>query len=159
MLYRGGHASPEGLRNLKEMGIQIIIDLRGENRRDRRLTQELGMQYEAIGGHCFHPTNRQFAKFLAIVDNNPGEKIFVGCRLGDDRTGMAVAAFRMANQGWPPEAALAETRANGFNWFRQMICPVLARYERHSPERYASSPVFQKERQLYPPPERIASKQ
>ena len=53
MLYRGGHASPEGLRNLKEMGIQIIIDLRGENRRDRRLTQELGMQYEAIGGHCF----------------------------------------------------------------------------------------------------------
>jgi len=40
-----------------------------------------------------------------------------------------------------------------------VICPALARYEKHFPERYATSPVFGGERQLYALPERIASQQ
>jgi len=53
ILYRGAQASPEGLGNLKEMGIQIIVDLRGRNHGDERRVEGLGMQYVPIGGTCF----------------------------------------------------------------------------------------------------------
>ena len=52
-LYRGAHASPEGLRSLKEMGIQIVIDLRGRKHRDEGRVEQLGMEYVHIGGTCF----------------------------------------------------------------------------------------------------------
>jgi hypothetical protein len=35
-----------------------------------------------------------------LIQENPQEKIFVHRRLGDDRTGMAMAAYRMAIEGW-----------------------------------------------------------
>ena len=152
-LYRGGNPSPEGLRKLREMGIAIVVDLRGENRREQNLVEKLGMRYTAIGGHCFDPTNAQYAGFLAVVDNNPGKEIFVHCRLGDDRTGMAVAAFRMADQGWSPEAAMEEMRAYGFNSFHHVICPFLARYEEDFPRTYASAPDFAAARRVHPPRE------
>lgn len=154
-LYRGGSPSPEGLRKLKEIGIAIDIDLRGENHREQDLAEKLGMQYTAIGGNCFAPSNTQFARFLAVIDNNPGKKVFVHCRLGDDRTGMAVAAFRMANQGWTPEAAMEEMHAYGFDKFHHVICLFLARYEANFPRTYASAPDFAAVRLLHPPRESL----
>jgi len=36
------------------------------------------------------------------------EKVFVHCRFGDDRTGVFVAAYRMAFDGWPAQQAMEE---------------------------------------------------
>lgn len=161
ILYRGAQASPEGLGNLKEMGIQIIVDLRGRNHGDERRVEGLGMQYVPIGGTCFPQRDSKYAQFLAVVDKSPGKKIFVECRLGDDRTGMAVAPFRMANQDWSAQEAMEEMRAFGFAKIHHIMCPFLARYENHFPQRYATSGAFADERKSYPPgaSRSIASKQ
>jgi len=158
-LYRGAHASPEGLRNLKEMGIQIVIDLRGRKHRDERRVEQLGMEYVHIGGTCFPQSDKKYAKFLEVVDTNPDKRIFVECTLGDDRTGMAIAAFRMANQGYTPEEAMEEMRAYGFNKFHHFMCWSLARYENHFPQTYATHPAFSEDRKFYPPPQPVATSQ
>jgi protein-tyrosine phosphatase len=60
------------------------------------------MRYVALPWRCFWPRDEHFAQFLTLLRANPGKKVFVHCRVGDDRTGMDIAAYRMAEQGWSP---------------------------------------------------------
>lgn len=141
-LYRGGLPSPSGLTELHKKGIAIVVDMRGRNRAEQRLATELGMDYVAIPSHCPFPTDHSYAEFLKVVEQNPGKKIFVHCRLGDDRTGMAVAAYRMAEEGWSADAAMKEMQAFGFTPIHRMICPRMAEYERSFPERLKKETAF-----------------
>ena len=52
------------------------------------------------------------ARFLKIIEENPDKKIFVHCRVGVDRTGVAVASYRIAKEGWSPEEAMKENAAS-----------------------------------------------
>ena len=83
------------------------------------------------------------ARFLAVLRQNPGKKVFVHCATGDDRTGMEIAAYRMAEQGWTSQEARKEMEAFGFNFFHRRICTRLGSYETHFPDRLATSPAFQ----------------
>ena len=141
-LYRGGQPTKEGFRNLRKMGIAIVVDLRGSRDGERRLVTELGMKYVPLSWRCYHPRDEAFARFLMLIRENPGKRIFVHCRVGDDRTGMDIAAYRMAEQGWTPEEAKREMEAYGVNWFHRRICPGLTSYEEKFPERFKTSPAF-----------------
>jgi protein tyrosine/serine phosphatase len=79
---------------------------------------------------------------LRFVRENPQKKIFVHCRLGDDRTGMMIAAYRMAAQGWTADEALSEMERFGFSGAHHFICPTLASYEKNFPKHLRSDPVF-----------------
>ena len=83
------------LEALAKMGIDIIVDV-GSDKRERQEATRLGMQYVSIPWHCYHKRDEVFARFLRLVRENPDKKVFVHCRFGDDRTGMMVAAFRIA---------------------------------------------------------------
>ena len=83
-----------------------------------------------------------FAKFLRVLRENSGKKAFVHCRLGDDRTGMAVAAYRMAEEGWTAEEAMKEMKAFGFTTMHHAMCPGLAGYEESFPQRFKTSRAF-----------------
>ncbi|MBZ5598094.1 MAG: protein tyrosine phosphatase family protein [Acidobacteriia bacterium] len=146
-LYRGGQPTKEGFRNLAKSGINIVVDLRGSRASERQVVTGLGMKYVALPWHCYSPHDEHFAQFLSLLRQNPGKKVFVHCRQGDDRTGMDVAAYRMAEQGWTAEQARQEMRAYGANWFHRMICPGLASYEEQFPARYQKSAAFQSLRQ------------
>ena len=90
-LYRGGQPSADGLKAMKKMGVSIVIDMRGSrSAHEQRAVEELGMEYVSIPWHCPFPSDDAFAKFLKVIEQNPGKKIFVHCRLGNDRTGMAI---------------------------------------------------------------------
>jgi protein-tyrosine phosphatase len=65
--------------------------------------------------------------------------VFVHCRYGDDRTGMMIAAYRMAVEGWTPEEARQEMEKFGFH---PMICPSLGPYEHKFAERLSNNPAF-----------------
>jgi hypothetical protein len=43
-------------------------------------------------------------------------KTGVQCLHGTDRTGMAIASYRILQQLWTPKEAIKEMRKNGFNW-------------------------------------------
>jgi len=125
------------------MGISIVVDARGSSRNsEREQVTRLGMQYVAIPWHCPFPKDRVFAHFLSVIRQNRGRKIFVHCRLGDDRVGMMIAAYRMAEEGWTPDDAMKEMQAFGFTASHHLICPCLAHYENSFPRRYQNNPEF-----------------
>jgi len=83
------------------MGVDVVVDMRGgKNKSEEAAVQKAGMQFVSIPWHCPFPNDEPFARFLKLVHDNPGKRVFLHCRLGDDRTGMAVAVYRMADQGW-----------------------------------------------------------
>lgn len=142
-LYRGGQPTDAGLRTLAAMGFSIVIDERELHWTERRKVTRLGMRYVALRWFCLFPSDKVFAKFLAIIRQNPHKKIFVHCRLGDDRVGAMIATYRMVFEHWTAEQAMREMKVNGFNSFhRCCICPRLAGYERSFPARYKTDPVF-----------------
>lgn len=148
-LYRGAQPSHEGLEALKNLGVNLLVDLRGSANKDEEETaKKLGMQYISIPSHCPYPRDEPFARFLRVLRENPSKKVFVHCRLGDDRTGMAVASYRMAEQGWSAEEAMKEMKTFGFTSIHHALCPGLADYEESFPERLKKNRAF-KELQPY----------
>lgn len=142
-LFRGGQPGIDGLEALKKMGVSIIVDMRGSKSPHEQIAVgKLGMQYIAIPWHCPLPSDGIFARFLKVIHDNPDKKVFVHCRLGDDRTGMAIAAYRMADEGWSPEEALKEMEEFGFTGVHHFICPTLQSYEKHFPNHLKSNPIF-----------------
>jgi protein-tyrosine phosphatase len=143
-LYRGGQPTNQGFGGLSKMGIDIVIDLRGSGEPERKEVTRLGMQYVPIPWHCYQPKDELFAQFLTLLRENAGKKVFVHCRLGNDRTGMMVAAYRISEQGWTAEEAMKDMEIHGYSSFHHMICPRLASYEAEFPRVLKTSPAFQK---------------
>jgi len=140
-LYRGGLLRGDGLKALKKLG-NFIVDTHAYNQDEEREAAALGMKYVAIPWHCPWPHDEVFARFLKILQENEGKKFFVHCRLGDDRTGMMVAAYRMAEEGWSADEAMKEMKSFGFTKSHHIICPSLARYEKEFPDRLKNDPEF-----------------
>src|SRR6202140_5252507 len=150
-LYRGAQPRQHGFEALAKMGIQIVVDLRGDRDGERAEVTSLGMQYVSMHWQCSFPKDRIFAVFLTLIRKNPGRKIFVHCRVGDDRTGMMIAAYRMADEGGSPKQAMKEMTEYGFSLpHRRLICPRLSEYEEHFPERLATKPEFAELRSTKP---------
>ncbi|MEP6643736.1 MAG: tyrosine-protein phosphatase [Acidobacteriaceae bacterium] len=142
-LYRGGQPNEKGFAGLAKMGIDIVVDARGSRRKEREVVNKLGMKYVPIPWHCPFPKDKTFARFLALLRDNPDKKVFVHCRLGNDRTGMMIASYRMAEQGWSAKKAQKEMQAYGFSASHHLICPGLAGYEEDFPEKFAKSRDFE----------------
>lgn len=143
-LYRGGQPGADGLKTLQKMGVSIVIDMRGSrSEREQKAVEELGMEYVSIPWHCPFPSDHAFAKFLTVIEQNPGKKIFVHCRLGNDRTGMAIASYRMAEEGWSADEAMKEMQLFGYRGIHRVICPTLANYEREFPKHLKTNPLLQ----------------
>jgi len=142
-LYRGGQPGADGLKALRNMGVSIIVDMRGSHsEHEKRAVEELGMEYVSIPWHCPFPSDKPFVKFLKVIEQNPDKKVFVHCRLGDDRTGMAIASYRMAEQGWSADEAMKEMELFGFRGIHHAICPTLAHFEKEFPQHLKSNPAF-----------------
>jgi tyrosine-protein phosphatase SIW14 len=141
MLYRGGQPSAEGFATLASMGVQIVVDAT-RSTRDKAVVEKLGMTYVPLPWYCSFPSDKMIDQFVKIIRQNPGKKIFVHCRLGEDRTGMMVAAYRMADDGWTARQAMLEMHDFGYSRMHHFTCPGLARYEKSFPHRLANDPAF-----------------
>jgi tyrosine-protein phosphatase SIW14 len=142
-LYRGGQPSADGLEELQKMGVQVVVDLRGSpSQTERDAVTRLGMQYVSIPSHCPFPRDKPWAHFLELIRENRSKKVFVHCRLGEDRTGLAVGLYRIEDEGWSPDEALREMKAFGFSRVQHVICPGMATYVRRFPERLKTHQVF-----------------
>jgi tyrosine-protein phosphatase SIW14 len=120
VLFRGAQPKEVGLSELKMLGITTIVDLRGEDRErvawERKRAESLGMRFVHIPVNGWSPpTDEQVAQFLSLLHDNPGQKIFVHCRFGEDRTSVFIAAYRIAAERWPAEQAIKEMYFFGFN--------------------------------------------
>ena len=142
-LYRGSQPTRQGFERLAKMHVAIVVDLRGNRKGERDTVTSLGMQYVPIPWFCMLPKNIVMAQFLNLLRDKQGKKVFVHCNTGIDRTGMMVAAYRMAVEGWTADEAMKEMRAFRFSRFHETICLGLSSYERRFPQEFASDPAFQ----------------
>ena len=99
---------------MKRMGIKTVVCLRILDR-DSRLLSGLGLRYRHISVKHWHPEREDVLEFLRIATEPRNQPVLVHCREGVDRTGMMVAAYRMAVQDWPKGRAMAELEEQGFH--------------------------------------------
>jgi protein tyrosine/serine phosphatase len=114
-LYRGKQPNAEGFKNLKEMGIKTIVNLREEDS-DTKLIKNLNIGYEAIPMKASKAKEEDVIKFLKIVTAKDKTPVFVHCRRGADRTGLMCAVYRIAVQGWSKEDAIDEMINGGYRF-------------------------------------------
>ena len=114
-LYRSSQPSADGMRNLKAMGIETIVNLRSFHS-DRDEIGDTGLAYEHIYMKAWYPEEKEAIKFLQIVTNPRRSPVLVHCRHGADRTGTMCALYRVAVQGWSKEEALKEMTEGGFGF-------------------------------------------
>jgi tyrosine-protein phosphatase SIW14 len=142
-LYRGGQPTPDGFNTLHSTGVGIIVNLRDnrtEMAREKREVESLGMQSVEIPWSANHtPPSTQIIKFLDLVRANPNTKIFVHCRRGADRTGVMIAAYRIAIEHKSVAEAVAEMRRYHYDW---LFRPQLKRYVQSLPGLLQNDPQF-----------------
>ena len=114
-LYRSAQPSTEGMRNLKAMGIETVVDLRSFHS-DRDEIGDTGLAYEQIYVKAWHPEEEDAVRFLQIVTNPKRSPVIVHCQHGADRTGTMCVLYRVAVQGWSKEEALKEMTDGGFGF-------------------------------------------
>ena len=125
-LYRGAQPSGVGLRRLRELGIDTIVNLRGES--DQTRSEEV--EAKALGFGYFNialpnwgrPQDERVRRILLIIAAPQNGRVFVHCKEGVDRTGTIVALYRIGQQHWSTDDALAEAERLGMRrsqfWMR-----------------------------------------
>jgi tyrosine-protein phosphatase SIW14 len=141
-LYRGAQPRDAGYQQLQRLGVSIVVDLRSTGSAqaaEQHAVESLGMRHVSIPTNGFSgPADNEVATFLQLLRDNPGKKIFVHCYFGDDRTGVMVAAYRMAEQHWTADQAYNEMRV--FHFHSYLI--LMGHYVKVFPANYAIGPAF-----------------
>ena len=114
-LYRSAQPTAPGMKQLKQMGIETVVNLRSFHS-DRDEIGNTDLAYEHIYMKAWHPERKEVVRFLQIVTNPRRTPVLVHCQHGADRTGTMCALYRIAVQGWKTEAAVREMREGGFNF-------------------------------------------
>ncbi len=145
-LYRGAQPGLDNLGELKKLGVTTIIDLRAESSHtaleEQSRAEALGMRFfrVPIGGFST-PTNAELIEFFQILRDAPGQTVFIHCEFGRDRTGVMIAAYRIAFQKWSVDHALSEMNSFGFN---HLWHPAMITYVRNLPTRIETDPGLKK---------------
>jgi len=142
-LYRGGQPTSGGFNALHAMDVRIVVNFRdnhAETEKEKHEVESLGMKYIGIPWKASHePSSAQIVEFLDSVRGNPNTKIFVHCERGADRTGVMIAAYRIAVEHKPVAEAVSEMRQFHYDW---LFLPHLKRYVESLPELLQKDPQF-----------------
>jgi len=121
-VFRGAEPSTLGLQELGALGIKRVIDLREHGPStafEEEQLKKLGISYINIPFRQFSaPSNGEIQAVLKLLTT--GEvPTFIHCRRGKDRTGTAIACYRIQHDGWDNERALREAKSYGISSFER----------------------------------------
>lgn len=113
-LTRGSRVDAKGVEQLKAQGFKAIVNLCAEQKDDEAPAKQNGMSYLQLKIiDNTPPTEAQMKQFLDFVTAPENQPAYVHCEAGVGRTGVAVACYRMAAEGWSPDRAIAEAKKMG----------------------------------------------
>lgn len=114
-VYRGAQPNRDGFAALARLGIRTVIDLRGE-KSERSVVEGAGMRYVRLAWSGYKaPADDQISTVLSLMNDNAAWPVFVHCRRGADRTGTAIACYRIAHDHWTNQQALQEAKTFGMS--------------------------------------------
>lgn len=114
-VYRGAQPNGQGYAGLAKIGIKTVIDLRGETSEENAV-QRAGMRYVRLPWSGYKaPADSQITAVLSLLNDNAAWPVFVHCRRGADRTGTAIACYRIEHDHWTNQQALAEAKTFGMS--------------------------------------------
>lgn len=133
-LYRGGQSRHGGIRKLVALGVNTIINLRSSDERARVEEQEAqaaGLRYfnvpfERLG----RPEDAQVKLVLSLINAPENGVVFVHCAHGADRTGIVIAIYRIAHEGWTGERAKQEANRYGMKFWQRGMKDYISDYYR-----------------------------
>lgn len=114
---RGGQPTADGFRELRDRyGVATVVNLDGRTAADERaIVGDLGMRYVSVPLRARDLDMARLRDALAAMRSSAGP-VYVHCHAGMDRTGAAVAGYRVAYDGWTVDRALREMRACREPW-------------------------------------------
>lgn len=126
VLYRSGQPRPEELRQLIQRDrLKTVVALRGSRdpndpdaweQTERQVCEEHNVDFITLPcNHKNPPTPEQFQRFLDLMRDRQRHPVLIHCRIGQQRTGVFCALYRVHFQGMDPEEALREMDTLGFN--------------------------------------------
>jgi protein tyrosine/serine phosphatase len=121
---RGAQPAPAGWNALAKLGIELVVDLRRDGelqehwiRSEQEAVESAGMRYTNIPMSGWEiPDGTQVSRSIAILES--GQRVFVHCRSGQDRTGTVIACYRIAHDHWTRERALSEATSFGMRSYK-----------------------------------------
>jgi protein tyrosine/serine phosphatase len=124
-LYRCGQPTPEELGDLiGRLGLKTVVSLRGSRDADdpdgweqseRAVCEQGGVSFVTIPcNHKNPPTEAQAEQFLGLCRSAERQPVLVHCRLGQQRTLLFCALYRVHVDGLDPERAEREMDELGF---------------------------------------------
>jgi protein tyrosine phosphatase (PTP) superfamily phosphohydrolase (DUF442 family) len=114
-LYRGAQPTAEGFRELRQLGVKTVVNLRAFHS-DRHRLRGLDLGYEHIDFKSWHAEKEDLVRFLKITTDPERQPVFVHCQHGADRTGTAVAVYRLCVEGWSKDETIEEMTRGGFGF-------------------------------------------
>ncbi|MBI4358492.1 MAG: dual specificity protein phosphatase family protein [Candidatus Omnitrophica bacterium] len=121
-VYRSGLISEEASPYLKELGIKTVVSF--DNNKHRAKAEEerlrrLGIDLIPIPWSGWdYPDDEVISKVIELIESPERRPILVHCKHGQERTGVVIASWRIAKQGWQAEKAYQEMKAHGFRPFQ-----------------------------------------
>jgi protein tyrosine phosphatase (PTP) superfamily phosphohydrolase (DUF442 family) len=99
-VWRGAQPTAEGMRKLADLGVKTVIDLRKE---DESAEIPTGVRYVRLPTSAWQADRVDVRAVLSAIEKNP-KPVFIHCQQGRDRTGLAVAAYRLSQKMSPADA-------------------------------------------------------
>lgn len=118
-LYHGRQPRPEDYAELKKMGINTILDLRGgpiHKPHESKEAQAANLNYVSIRlSGIWEPHNSQMETILNLLNDTSKGPFFIHCHRGADRVNLVVSCYRITHDHWTNQQAFEEARHNGMN--------------------------------------------
>ncbi len=142
-LYRCGQPAPAELAELIERyGLRTVIALRGSRsaddpdgweREERTVCARHDVRFVTLPcNHKNPPTPEQVEAFLDLMRDEQSLPALVHCRIGQQRTGLFCALYRVHIQNQSPDQALREMDEHGFNSSHRRHQRLLATFRQHA---------------------------
>jgi protein tyrosine/serine phosphatase len=125
-VYRGARPSADGIAELAGIGVKTVLTLETyalepwDKGDEQQAALASGLQFLRIEMNPLpypEPTLDQIQQAVAILADPANQPVFVHCYHGSDRTGIVVGAYRILDDGWTADQAIAEVDAIGHSSF------------------------------------------
>ena len=115
LLYRSEQPTALGMRNLEKLGIRTVINLRWFND-DANEAKGTSLRTERVKMVTWDVDDKHVIAVMRMLRDPANGPYLIHCQHGADRTGLMSAMYRVLEQGWTVDDAIAELQGGGYGY-------------------------------------------